>query len=48
MALAILALLFLAAGALVGLWRYMGWGAGPFGPLRHAFAEAGLRLRRGA
>jgi hypothetical protein len=43
--LAVMALLALAGGALVGTWRYMGWGLERFGPVRHAFGELGFRLR---
>jgi hypothetical protein len=43
--LAVLALLALVGGALVGTSRYMGWGLERFGAVRHAFGELGLRLR---
>ena len=43
--LAVMALLALVGGALVGTSRYMGWGLDRFGPIRHAFGEAGFRLR---
>jgi hypothetical protein len=43
--LAVMALLALAGGAVAGTWRYMGWGLDRLGPIRHAFAEAGFRLR---
>jgi hypothetical protein len=43
--LAVMALLALVGGALVGTSRYMGWGRERSGPVRHAFGELGLRLR---
>jgi len=43
--LAVMALLALIGGALVGTSRYMGWGLERFGRIRHAFGELGLRLR---
>jgi hypothetical protein len=43
--LAVMALLALVGGALVGTSRYMGWGRDRSGPVRHAFGELGLRLR---
>jgi hypothetical protein len=42
---AVLALLALAAGAVVGTSRYLGWGLERFGAVRHAFGELGFRLR---
>jgi hypothetical protein len=43
--LAVMALLALVGGALVGTSRYMGWGLERFGSVRHAFGELGFRLR---
>jgi hypothetical protein len=43
--LAVMALLALIGGALVGTSRYMGWGLERFGRVRHAFGELGFRLR---
>jgi hypothetical protein len=43
--LAVMALLALVGGALVGTSRYMGWGLERLGPIRHAFSELGFRLR---
>lgn len=43
--LAVMALLALVGGALVGTSRYMGWGLDRLGPVRHAFSELGFRLR---
>ena len=43
--LAVMALLALVGGALVGTSRYMGWGLERLGTVRHAFSELGFRLR---
>ena len=43
--LAVMALLALVGGALVGTSRYMGWGLDRLEPIRHAFGELGFRLR---
>jgi hypothetical protein len=43
--LAVMALLALVGGALVGTSRYMGWGFERSGAVRHAFGELGFRLR---
>jgi hypothetical protein len=43
--LAILILAALVFGALAAIRRYMGWGYRGPGPVRHAFGEAGFRLR---
>ena len=43
--LAAMALLALVGGGLAATWRYMGWGLDRFRPIRHAFGEAGFRLR---
>jgi hypothetical protein len=42
--LAIMVLVALAGAALAATFRHMGWGGGS-GPVRHAFGEAGYRLR---
>jgi hypothetical protein len=43
--LAVMALLALVGGGVAATWRYMGWGLDRFRPIRHAFGEAGFRLR---
>jgi hypothetical protein len=43
--LAVMALLALIGGALLGTSRYMGWGLERSGRVRHAFGELGFRLR---
>ena len=43
--LAVMALLALVGGAVAATWRYMGWGLDRLRPIRHAFGEAGFRLR---
>ena len=43
--LAVMALLALVGGGLAATWRYMGWGPDRLEPIRHAFGEAGFRLR---
>jgi hypothetical protein len=43
--LAAMALLALVGGGVAATWRYMGWGLDRFRPIRHAFGEAGFRLR---
>jgi hypothetical protein len=43
--LAVMALLALVGGGLAATWRYMGWGLNRLEPVRHAFGEAGFRLR---
>ena len=43
--LAVMALLALIGGALVGTSRYMGWGFERFGRVRHALGWLGFRLR---
>jgi hypothetical protein len=43
--LAVMALLALVGGGLAATWRYMGWGTGRLASIRHAFGEAGFRLR---
>jgi hypothetical protein len=43
-ALAVMLLLALMGAAMIGTWRYMGWGVDRLNPVRHAFAEAGMRL----
>jgi hypothetical protein len=47
LALAAMLLLALVGGALAATWRYMGWGLDRFDPLRHAAAEARLRIGGG-
>jgi hypothetical protein len=44
-ALAVFVLLGLAGGGLAATWRYMGWGLEWLDPVRHAFSEAGHRIR---
>jgi hypothetical protein len=46
-ALAVMLLLALMGGALAATWRCMGWGVDRLGPVRHAFADAGMRLGGG-
>jgi hypothetical protein len=43
--LAIMVLIALAGGALAAVWRYTGWGLDRFDGVRHAFGEAGFRVR---
>ena len=43
--LAVMALLALVGGGVAATWRYMGWGLDRLRPIRHAFGEAGFRLR---
>jgi hypothetical protein len=46
-ALAAMLLLALMGGAMAATWRHMGWGVDRLNPVRHAFAEAGMRLGGG-